>query len=275
MKSKWLANVSDFTGYEFYPGTPLQSNIVAQSAIDPTSYVLQLKWKVNAPLCLSDVELAASELMKAHSILRTRFVPTSAGIFQILTPSMPMEITVKSNLEELSAVELDRGFTSDDPQWFRIGLVQQAGSPNCSFIVLTLHHVTYDGWSLDFIVRDLKSALEGGRISASPPFKRVVQFIEGQNKQEAEHFWRGYLKGWAGPPTFSRFSDTQPVKPIVLNVSERLQTLSKVASKHSLTVSTLTKAAWALALRAFLQVEDIVFGNVVSGRDMDFAGAER
>jgi hypothetical protein len=239
---------------------------------------MQLKWLIDRPLSVEQVKQATVALMKAHSILRTRFVATSRGVFQVLAPSDdPPVITSERSLEEFSADQLSQGFTPEDRHWFRIGLVESSESPSSfSHILLTIHHVLYDGWCLDSLLDDFFKALDGQVIKESPPFKKVVQYIEGRDKAEAEAFWRTYLEGWSGPHLFNSVEKIEhDCGPLSILISENMQAVAKVASKHQITVATIAKAAWALTLHSILRLDDVVFGNVVSGRDMAFPGADR
>jgi len=47
-----------------------------------------------------------------------------------------------------------------------------------------------------------------------------------------------------------------------------MERLQAVVSRFQTTLSVLSKAAWAIVLRNFLRKDQVVFGNVVSGRDL-------
>ena len=95
----------------------------------------------------------------------------------------------------------------------------------------------------------------------------------GPGVQKLQEFWTEYLLGWEGTSLLNLSDPQQSNKPIVFET--KLGPLSKAASRSQVTITAICKAAWALSLKTLLQTDDVVFGNVVSGRDMDFEGAQR
>jgi len=276
IRSTWLRDVEALEKYDVYPATPLQANLVAQSFQEKDSYVMQMKWEITGAVTMDQFQRAVTALKEAHTIFRTRFVPTSAGIYQILTPAADAVIEVsEGNFDEFAAGQLSKGFGPNDAHWFRVGLVKSLESDRFSHFVLTMHHVLYDGWCLQSLLGDLFKALDGEQIRQSPPFKNVVQYVESRDKSEGEKFWKEYLDGWSGPHLFSRVEGSDSPGSFIFHVDQDMDLLAKVASRYHVTVASVSKAAWTLALRTFLQMDDVVFGNVVSGRDMEFPGADR
>jgi non-ribosomal peptide synthetase component F len=54
-----------------------------------------------------------------------------------------------------------------------------------------------------------------------------------------------------------------------------MERLTSAVKRYNVTLAVLTKAAWALTLKAYLQTDDVVFGYVDSGREMAIEGIER
>ncbi|KAJ3299366.1 hypothetical protein HDV03_003062, partial [Kappamyces sp. JEL0829] len=267
---RWLAPDADRTRFDVYPATPLQANLVAQTLVDARAYSMQLPLPVSGDVSQAAVARAVKTVMEAHSILRTRFVTSSGGIYQLLCDGGEPAVSVGSVLEDTSRSELDRGFSCDDMQWFRVALVSTQDG-RATHLLLTIHHVCYDGWCLDRLVQDFREALAGHAVAASLPFKRVVEYIESQDLDEAQKFWEGYLGGWEGSKQLALAAADETARAVRGSLS--LPNIQAVASQLQVTPTSLAKAAWALTLRSFLQTNDVVFGNVVSGRDMGFAGA--
>jgi Condensation domain len=253
-----------------YPATPLQANLIAQSLTRPDAYVNQLAWTVHQTIPVEEVEKGVLRWMNAHSILRTRFVPTSHGIFQALLQEESYSANIGESLTDLCQSEMQIGFRPKD-LWFRMGIVRKDGI--ISHLVLTIHHALYDGWCLDRLERDLLASVMGSEPDPSPPFKNVAQYIQAQDADKAQEFWTEYLLGWEGASLLNLSDPQQSNKPIVFET--KLDPLSAAASRSQVTITAICKAAWALSLKTLLQTDDVVFGNVVSGRDMDFEGAQR
>jgi hypothetical protein len=274
IKEKWLAHYDQ--DFEVYPATPLQSGILASSDSDPSSYVAQLAWKVPSSTSLPDVISAVAKVQNAHSILRTRFVIMGNEVFQICLDKAPSPIEIADGLEPYCKQSLQRGFSFNDETWFRLGVITLEGS--VQYLVLTIHHALYDGWSRGRIVHDLFKSICGYPIKESVPFKNAVDYIQSTDKNDAKEFWRNYLDGAALGTSLkiekpkNRTVDPNPV--VNIESSLRVDDLNKIGRQLGVTSATIVKAAWSLTLSMYMQVNDVVFGNVTSGRDIPVQGVQ-
>jgi NRPS condensation-like uncharacterized protein len=262
---------------DIYPATPLQSAMFAQTMMEPTSYLNQVRWIISYEIDVDMLAKAISQIMEAHSILRTRFVSTSQGIYQVLQKNLLIPLqNIQGDVEEYMQQDIQQGFGILNPVWFRAGLWK---STNHSELIFTIHHCLYDGWCLDVIYQDLFKAYSGQSIAKSTPFKSLIQYIESQDKKESEDFWTNYLakvEPDSGLSSFSNKNSTQTsAGPFELSFTISKEELSKAASQMHVTLATLIKAAWALTLKLFTQKDLIVFGNIVSGRDLPLNGIQR
>jgi hypothetical protein len=51
--------------------------------------------------------------------------------------------------------------------------------------------------------------------------------------------------------------------------------VKQAVAKHKITIATLAKAAWAVTMKTYTQQDTVVFGSVVSGRDIPVENVER
>jgi NRPS condensation-like uncharacterized protein len=271
IQSKWDSEANLETTY---PATPLQAGMIAQSLLDPSAYISQTVSKCEEGIDIPRLEKALKQVCAAHSIMRTRFVPTSRGIYQIVQNQFHPKVIVIDDLKEGIASDLERGFTSDDTMWFRVLVVTRGAHK--SHMVLTMHHALYDGWCLGKILDDISSAYTGMQIRPSPPFKLVVDYVESRNQQEAQEYWKQYLNGFEASNRIN-LALSQDIKPSPITKSSTLSSdiMRSIASKAQLTLSTLIKAAWARTIQVYTQSDDVVFGNVISGRELPISDIER
>lgn len=260
---------------DIYPVTPLQAGLLSNSLQNPSSYVYQLKWILDFEIEHSRLESAFDSLTNAFDIFRTRFLVTSGGMFQVLQKNVKTEIYPINDMEEYCSWDLRRGFTVDDSTWFRVGL----GSPETgkSYLVWTMHHVLYDGWCLNHILNSLFSAYNGNSIAPSVPFKRAIEYIESCDKEETRAFWSNYLKNVPMDEGF--YQKVQPSEivpaPLDFKASSSLGKVQSAANMNKSTLATLVKAAWALTLKTYQQKDTVIFGSVLSGRELPIPGVER
>ncbi|KAJ2992424.1 hypothetical protein HDV02_003076 [Globomyces sp. JEL0801] len=269
-----LQVANELTHYDIYPSTPLQNGLVALSMKNNSSYLNQMKLQFKEQLDLKRLEFAFSILTSIHDSLRTQFVSTSERIYSIVHPVLNITVERFTDLQDYCAKDLQKGFQVGDKQWFRCGL-QEDGL----MLVLSIHHVLYDGWSLRKLLNDLFDCYNGVSIAKPISFKNVVTFIESQDKEAIKQYWARYLKGVeVDSGLFSNQLISQPKSsssPLKQTINVDMKQLKLAASKSKVTLASLTKASWALTLKSYTQKNTIVFGHVVSGRDLPVEGIEK
>ncbi|KAL2911431.1 hypothetical protein HK105_209101 [Polyrhizophydium stewartii] len=273
-----LASVGDFV--DAYPATPLQAGMVAATMQDSRAYVNQVPLRATRTVSLESLHGALRAVVQHHAILRTSFVSTVAGgIVQVVRASADAAecVAVAAPLAQHLAADKARGFSLTDASWIRAALVcDPAGSTQ--HVVVTIHHALYDGWSLPMIMRDLAAALDGHALEPRPAFRTVVDFIAAQDAAATEAFWTQQLVGLepAQPLSLGHSARTDDEDaPLAQACSTPMAELQRAAQRAGVTVAVVLKAAWAATLRKFTRSHDVVFGQIVSGRDIPVRGVDR
>ncbi|KAL2916101.1 hypothetical protein HK105_204192 [Polyrhizophydium stewartii] len=273
-----LAAVGDFV--DAYPATPLQAGMVAATMQDASAYVNQVPLRATRTLSLGSLRGALRTVVQHHAILRTSFVSTVAGgIVQVVRASADAAecVAVAAPLAQHLAEDKARGFSLADASWIRAALVcDPAGS--AQHVVVTIHHALYDGWSLPMIMRDLAAALDGHALEPRPAFRTVVDFIAAQDAAATEAFWTQQLVGLepAQPLSLGHSARTDDEDaPLAQVCSTPMAELQRAAQRAGVTVAVVLKAAWAATLRKFTRSHDVVFGQIVFGRNMQVRDADR
>ncbi|KAH7161602.1 hypothetical protein EDB81DRAFT_349551 [Dactylonectria macrodidyma] len=142
------------------------------------------------------------------------------------------------------------------------------------FVILSMAHALYDGWSLSLLFRDLQAAYNGEETirPSSDSFLSQIVPVEGS---DAKDFWSQYLEG--ATPTLLPHKEAFGVGHTP-SLEKREQTstlpLSKITSfcrQQSISLQVLCQACWAIMLAQQMRSLDVTFGVVVSGRDFDEA----
>ncbi|UKZ83008.1 putative NRPS-like protein biosynthetic cluster [Trichoderma virens FT-333] len=142
-----------------------------------------------------------------------------------------------------------------------------------TFVLVSIAHALYDGWSLSLLYRDLETAYYGDlqpRMSAKP----FLQKILASATDDAGRFWAGYLDGVA-PSILPASSDDRMTNSLhrkEYSASKRMSEISSFCKKQGISLQVLCQACWALVLAYRIKALDVTFGVVMSGRD--FEGAE-
>ena len=152
--------------------------------------------------------------------------------------------------------------------------------------VWTIHHLLADGRSALLILREvfaLYDAFSSGsdvQWPAPPSFREHITWLDRQDRQSAESFWRKTLQGFTAPtplvvdrPSASTF-DGSPIEREVRLRRETTAALKALAERHLLSLGTFVQGAWALLLSRYSGEEDVVFGAVRSCRRSSVEGAD-
>ncbi len=222
-----------------------------------------------------------------YDILRTAFVILESGSYQVLLRNRKPEISVaEGDPNKIAAADLVRGFDLATESLFRFTIVGDK-------VVQTAHHIILDGWSegvlWDAFVRYYHRLLQGEDLETvrkeayeesitKPRFEEYVSYIRSKDKEKAKKYFRGLMDGFSGATRYpsensgirmGRAAEIQSSFP-----AELAEEISLYAVKNGVTVSILTQAVWGILLAKANGVDDVVFGNVVSGRSGDILGVE-
>jgi hypothetical protein len=143
-----------------------------------SAYVAQTLMRLSCSVSLLVDAFVA--VVKRHEILRTTFVTTASGIFQVIWSSVSDLVVSTVSTTSLAAfMQLDsaRGFAVGDMYFVRLTIVETSDADG-SFAVLTMHHALYDGWSHAMTLGDMSDVLCGRSLLDRPSFRRVVDYIE-------------------------------------------------------------------------------------------------
>ncbi|MEV0559719.1 condensation domain-containing protein, partial [Streptomyces sp. NPDC050597] len=170
-------------------------------------------------------------------------------------------------------LELDRAahFDTDTPPLIRLGLVVL--QPDRAELVLTAHHVLFDGWSTPLLMRDLlllyASDGDPAGLPAIPDYGEFVAWLARHDHQESARVWAAELEGVQEPTLLLPHTGTEHDSAGIGNLEvafEDKHGLSRLAAQLGVTLNTLIQGAWAVLLANLTGQTDIVFGATVSGR---------
>lgn len=264
------------------PATPLQeSMIVEMIESDFQLYfnhdILELAPSVDIPR-LKD---AWRTVISGSPILRTRFLPItstalSASFAQVISPDSPAYLN-EVNLD--STDELGKVCTTATLRAHkgagRSNLLQLvfASVGSQRFLVLSMAHALYDGWSLGLIQQDVETAYAGRYCPRDLEiYVREVEDILSPGQQDSSSFWSGFLQH--APPTLFPEDGLSPGQVHPVHRDEVASTVSahEIASfckAHALTLQALGQACWAALLASKTGSLDVTFGVVLSCRDTE------
>ncbi|MEU8434185.1 amino acid adenylation domain-containing protein, partial [Streptomyces sp. NPDC029216] len=273
---------------EIWPTTPTQSGmlfhtLLAGSSFDP--YHNQLVFHLSGEVDPERMRRAGQALLDRHPNLRAAYVNRADGDLVQVVPAegvtLPWEyldLTGAGEAERTATFERflvrDRAahFDVDTPPLIRLSLVAQ--EPGRADLVMTSHHVLFDGWSTPLLMRDLL-LLYGSRgdpaaLPEPPAFGEFLAWRAGQDEEESARAWTAELDGVEEPTLLAPGSEgvgEQGVEQLDVPLpAEEARALAARAAELGVTVNTLVQGAWALLLGRLTGRRDVVFGATVSGR---------
>jgi len=284
---------------DVYPLSPMQEGMLFHTVHekDATAYFEQFCFPVYGDFHVDAFEKSWNELIRRHEILRTAFVHKGAD--------RPLQIVLRERridfkLEDLSALDEEvrsdrrRRFKREDRQrmfdpardvLLRIGVLKLG--ENTHEIIWSHHHLLMDGWCMGIIFQELfeiyAAVKQGVRIRLKPPtpYREYIKWLENTDQTAAKSYWKQRLAGYGRLATLPKARHGQApagaLTPAVLNYelpAGAVRDLERLAAENRVTVNTVIQSVWAVLLCKYNNVDDVVFGSVVSGRPENLPGVE-
>jgi amino acid adenylation domain-containing protein/non-ribosomal peptide synthase protein (TIGR01720 family) len=284
---------------DLYPLTALQEGILFHAVRDSLSdpYVQEGRLNIHGRLDAGAFYRAWQAVVSRYEVLRAAFV--WRGL------ERPVQVIQRGI--ELPMEQLDwRRMTSQDREsqlvarntairaaaWdvsraplMRVALIR-VGEQDWE-LVWHHHHLLLDGWSVARVwadLMDLYPAETLGQTLGLPPaprFRDYVEWLERQDRTDAEAFWRRMLDGFDEPtPLPAAPLSAAAGAPRLFGEERRslsrsaTERLTAAARAQGLTLTTVLQGAWAVLLSRYTLTNDVLFGNVASGREAAVEGME-
>ncbi|MFL6286495.1 MAG: amino acid adenylation domain-containing protein, partial [Pyrinomonadaceae bacterium] len=235
---------------------------------------------------------ALREIVRRHESLRTRFTSVDGRPVQVIEQGVELEVPTvdltamseeerEERAKELAREEARRPFDLSCAPLIRATLLRLSDEEHV--LLLTMHHIVSDGWSMGVLVRELRSLYEafaGGQ--GSPLAELHIQYadyavwqrewLEGGELDRQLSYWREMLGG--APEVLELPGDRpRPSAPTYegalesITLPEELSArLRALARREGVTLYMLLLAAWQTLLARYTGQEDIVVGSPVAGR---------
>ncbi|MES2316846.1 MAG: amino acid adenylation domain-containing protein [Pseudomonadota bacterium] len=224
---------------------------------------------------------ALDEIVRRHQVLRTTYSASHQHVQPARALALtPLEVDTET-AQRIAAEEAVEPFDLAHDQMLRARLLRLA--PQSHMLLITLHHIAADGWSLAVIVSEFETLYRAFLAQeASPLPELTIQYgdyahWQRQPQQEAAlaaqlEYWRARLHGLPQVhslpldrvrPARQDFQGQVHVQTLDGALLERLQTL---ATSRRATLFMVLQSAFTLLLGRWSNESDIVMGVPVAGR---------
>ncbi|MBC2908349.1 condensation domain-containing protein, partial [Streptomyces cupreus] len=240
---------------------------------------------------------AINDVIRRHESLRTVFTETDGTPVQRILPAetadTPVEVlhtSTPAQLETLIAQVARHEFDLETEIPIRARIITTDDDEQCT-LILVVHHIAADGWSLVPLMRDLSDAYTARSHGHTPDWEPLpVQYADYTLWQhdilgteddpdslisQQFTYWKTELADLPEqttlpfdrprPPTASYHGDIHPlhIDPDTRDAIEHL------AHQHGVTPAMITQAALALLLNKLGAGPDIPLGSPIAGRTDD------
>jgi len=285
---------------KIYRLTPMQEGMLFHNLlnVDSREYVIQSVYLYKGLLDAEFMRQSLSLLSLKHEVLRTAFTTTIQGKpWQVILRDREIELNINqieedSQIESLKNADLSRGFSLQDDSLLRISIIHKNNDE--SIILSTMHHIISDGWCISLLIGDFLGNYE--KLLSGKDFETLrheveieknmigsyqeyIRALEKRDKEVGLQYWKLLLEGYSEPAVIlpikiGEMGDGVEELKIEINkeISEKLQ---KYALKEKITLNNIAEVVWGVVLQKYNGTDDVVFGKVVSGRDLPIEGIER
>ncbi|WP_315790941.1 amino acid adenylation domain-containing protein [Fischerella sp. JS2] len=258
---------------------------------DNSAYNVFSALRIQGQLNVAVLEQTFTEIVRRHETLRTTFTTNASGEpIQVITPPQPLTLPImdltevskpEEEVQQLVVKEAQQPFDLTK-SLLRLTLLRLGAAEH--ILLLTVHHIICDRWSMGIFVREMKALYEAfvnGKPSPLPelPIQYADwaiwqrQWLQGQVLEQQLTYWQKQLQG--NLPVLKLPSDQpRPVVPtyqgwqqsLVLSkpLSDALKDLSK---KEGVTLFTLLLTAFNILLCKYTHQDDIIVGTDIANRN--------
>ncbi len=270
-----------------WPVSPAQRRLWFLSQLEPDSAAYHLHWatKLTGALDREALQIAVNTLIHGQEILRT-VISARDGEPQIeLRTELPLSVefaTVESDWTEAAmASRIAEGFVLDCGPLWRVSVLQS--SPQEQILLIVIHHIIADGWSLSVLAAELgaayTAALQGGEANGSGLPLQYIDYAQWQRKQLSGPVLKQQMAYWKQrlsplPPKLVLPWDRLPDATLNARgawLSQRLSgcelaDMKALCEKEKTTLFMMLLASFNVLLARWSGAEDIVVAAPIAGR---------
>src|SRR6185503_10730683 len=266
-----------------------------QLAPGSAAYNLSGRLRLEGQLDASSLEASLNEIVRRHEALRTIFSthdgePVQIILSELLLPLPLIDLSHLPTSERETAIrqlceeEASQPFDLSTGPLVRARLLRLSKLPGEEHVLLlSMHHIISDGWSIGLLIRELATLYEAYAAGAKSPLKELSlqygdyavwqrEWLQGEVLDQQLAYWREQL-GDAPPvlelpldkqrPVTSSFRSETFSCHLSKKISEELEALGR---KEGVTLFMSLLAAFQLLLWRYSGQEDIAVGTPVAHR---------
>ena len=255
------------------------------------AYHIPAAARLQGRLDVAALERTLGEVVRRHESLRTTFAFEKGEVVQVIAPAARVVVPVvdlrgaegaeqEGAAERFVREETRRPFDLSQGPLLRASLLRLANDEH--LLVLTMHHIISDGWSLGVLMREIRalySAFVGGQ--GSPLEELPIQYADyavwqrawlgGEALKAQLSYWKEQLRDL---PTLELPTDRPRPRVLTSNGATEPFALSKTTTDalkalsrgHGATPFMTLLAAFQTLLYRYTAQDDVAVGSPIAGR---------
>ncbi|MDQ0416437.1 amino acid adenylation domain-containing protein/non-ribosomal peptide synthase protein (TIGR01720 family) [Croceifilum oryzae] len=284
---------------DMYYLSPMQTGMLYHSLQDTHAYLVQTNFTLRGHVDPTIFSESFQRLMDHHGILRTVFIHKKVA--------RPMQVVLKHREASMEWIDIthlseeekgvytqqvrqrdkEKGFHLSKDPLMRMTVIQTHS--DVYQLIWSYHHILVDGWCKDILMGDFfniyESLLHRKPVELEPslPYSQYIKWIESQDSEAALDFWRKRLQDYEQKAVVRETNHhlvdgeqkAETLEQLFTIQSDISQRLLSMAKKYQVTLNHVIQSILGVLLQRYNNVQDVVFGSVVSGRPPEIDGVEK
>ncbi len=255
------------------------------------AYNLPAAVRLKGQLDLAALQQTIEEIVRRHETLRTAFAEVDGQPVQIISPSSNFALAVinlrelpeaeqQAEIQQRAVAEAQRPFDLTRAPLLRATLLQ-IGETEC-VLLLTIHHIISDGWSMGVLVREVAALYEAFCTGKPSPLPELLmqygdfaswqqQHLQGEQLEKQLAYWKQQLAGTLAVLPTDRQRSPAPTfrgaQQSFLISSSLTEALQKLNQQEEATQFMTLLAAFRALLYCQTQQENLAIGSPIANRN--------
>ena len=256
-------------------------------------YNTPLALRLRGPLDTDALERSLNEVVRRHEALRTTFATADGQPVQLIAPSLTIllpvldlrplaEVERSAEVKRLADEEAQRVFDLARGPLLRATLLRLGQEEHV--ILLTMHHIISDGWSMGVLIRELSSLYDAFSRGMPSPLPELAiqyadfaawqrQWFQGEVLETQLRYWKQRLAD--APPILKLPSDRpRPASQSFRGSAQRFEVdedvtrdLKALSQRSGATLFMTLHAVFATLLHRYSAQQDIIIGSPIANRN--------
>lgn len=252
-------------------------------------YNVSFSMRIIGSLSVTALEQSINEIIRRHEAIRTTFLMVEGAPMQAIAPKLTITLPVvdlqgllETEVQLLITKSVRQAFNLEKDPLLRVTLLRL--EPESHLLILTMHHIIMDGWSMGIFLKELESLYQAFTAGEPSPLPELTiqyadfavwqrQWLTGEVLEKQLNYWKQQL---ADAPPLLELPTDYPRPPVQTfcgatrefqleeHLTKQLVTLSQ---KSDVTLFMTLLAAFAILLHRYSSVDDICIGSPFANRN--------